>query len=98
MKIAAIEVAPICYVDVVHAAPTAEVFTTAFAEIYDAAIVTAIPIKVGYLLTTLHSDHRIVVLDVEFDHLLICNNPTADMCKTSVIHLAVLKHLDLLTL
>ena len=68
MKIAAIEVVPICYVDVVHAAPSAEVFTSAVAEIYDAAIVTAIPIKVGYVLTTLHCYHHLVVLGVDFDY------------------------------
>lgn len=44
-KIASIEVVPICYVDVVHAAPKAAVFETEVAEILDPAIIAAIPIK-----------------------------------------------------
>ena len=40
---------PICYVDVVHAAPIAAVFETAVAEILDPAIIAAIPVEVGLI-------------------------------------------------
>lgn len=44
-KIAAFEVVPICYVDVIHAAPKAAMFETVVAEIIDPAMIAALPIK-----------------------------------------------------
>jgi len=46
-QIASIEVMPICYVDVIHAAPKAAMFETVVAEIADPTIIAAFPIKVG---------------------------------------------------
>ena len=49
--------------------------------------------------TTIHCDDSVLLLDVEFDHLLTFNNHRAGICRTSARQLAVLKRLGhLLTL
>ena len=43
--------------------------------------------------TSIHCDDSVLLLGVEFDHLLTCNNHIAGICRKSARQLAVLKRL-----
>ena len=43
--------------------------------------------------TTIHSDDSVLLLGVEFDHLLTFNNHIAEICRKSARQLAVFKRL-----